>query len=102
MAAFHAERFLITTHAAEEMLADHIALDDLIGALTEDAPEVIEQDDRDPRGSECLILAWTSEGRPLHVKIGYTSYRQPDVITVYKPDPTQWIDLRRRPHDDDA
>jgi hypothetical protein len=101
VAAFLADRFVITTHAAGEMLTDRVQLGDLVRALTEDAPEPLEEDTRDPRGPECLILAWTPEGRPLHVKIGYTEYRQPDVITVYAPDPAQWINLRRRasPHD---
>ena len=56
--------------------------------------EIIEQYPHDKYGPSCLILGFTSVGRPLHVQCSLP----PDVkiITAYEPDPNEWLDNRVR------
>ena len=42
------------------------------------------------------ILGFTQGGRPLHVQCSYPSRPLVKIITLYEPDPAQWIDFRVR------
>ena len=57
--------------------------------------EVIEEYTEDQRGQSCLVYGKTQGGRDLHVVCGLAS----DilwVITVYTPDPAEWMDPKTR------
>ncbi|MBI4308671.1 MAG: DUF4258 domain-containing protein [Chloroflexi bacterium] len=82
-----------THHAATGVLELDIAPRDIEEALKEQTAELLEDYAKDARGSSCLILVWTRDGRPLHV---VCSYPQAVVVTVYQPDPGRWEDFRRR------
>jgi hypothetical protein len=57
--------------------------------------EIIEDYPDDKYGPSCLILGFTISARPLHVQIGY-SPQWVKVITVYEPNPAEWLDFRTR------
>ena len=57
--------------------------------LIEDYPD-------DKYGPSCLLLGFTLAARPLHVQCSYPTRPIVKVITVYEPDPADWIELRVR------
>lgn len=57
--------------------------------LVEDYPE-------DKYGPSCLILGFTKAMRPLHVLVSHPSRPVLKIITLYEPDPAEWIDHRLR------
>lgn len=58
--------------------------------------EVIENYPEDKYGPSCLLLGFTSAGRPLHVACSYPSRPLVKIITLYEPDPEEWTDNRIR------
>ncbi len=61
----------------------------LNGSIIEDYPE-------DPRGHSCLVCGKTESGKFLHIVCGCL-YDMVWIITVYEPDPEEWMDpLHRR------
>jgi hypothetical protein len=58
--------------------------------------ELVEDYPDDPRGHSCLVLTFEAGARPLHVVLGFADPSHLVVITVYEPDPKQWIDWRVR------
>jgi hypothetical protein len=58
--------------------------------------ELVEDYPDDPRGHSCLVLTFEAGARPLHVVLGVADPSHLVVITVYEPDPKQWIDWRVR------
>jgi hypothetical protein len=59
--------------------------------------EIIERYDDDEPYSSVLLYGTTQKGRPIHVVCAYAAEDNlVIVITAYEPDPTRWIDYRRR------
>jgi hypothetical protein len=56
--------------------------------------EIIEDSPTDKYGPSCLILGFTAAGRPLHIQCTHTTRRRVKIITLYEPDPFEWIDFR--------
>jgi len=56
--------------------------------------KIIEEYPDDKYGPSCLIYGRTKRGRPIHVQCSLP----PEVwiITVYEPDPDQWVDFSKR------
>lgn len=79
----HAIERSIEREVSEEEIADVI----LNGEIIEEYPE-------DKYGPSCLIFGRTRTGRPVHVQCSLP----PSVwiITLYEPDPAEWIDFRKR------
>ena len=61
-------------------------------ALVGAEAEVIQTYPTDKYSPSCLICGVTALGRGLHVQ----SNHQGVIVTVYDPDPVEWIDLKRR------
>ncbi len=51
---------------------------------------IIEAYPDDPRGPSCLILGFTSRGRPLHVVCGKLEEDEILIITAYEPGLEEW------------
>ncbi|MBI4287128.1 MAG: DUF4258 domain-containing protein [Chloroflexi bacterium] len=95
---FALERALYTRHARQEMLGEEL------GTITDgevfeaiQAGEVIESYPEDEPYPSILILGKTAQKRTLHLVCAYSE--QDDlaiVITTYEPDPSRWVDERRR------
>lgn len=56
---------------------------------------VIEEYPEDKRGKSCLVYGTTKGRKDLHIVCGLTSDTL-WVITVYEPDPEEWIDPKTR------
>jgi hypothetical protein len=54
--------------------------------------EVIEEYPTDKYSPSCLIYGVTAVGRVLHVQSNHNGV----IVTVYDPDPAEWIDLKQR------
>lgn len=90
-AAFRLGRYEVSRHATARMLRRGIRTDEIEEAITR--AEVIEEYPDDKYGPSILLRGFTRGGRPLHVQIAYARMR---IITVYEPDPREWLDWRTR------
>ena len=88
-------RYLFSRHAADQLITRDIAVTEVEHALLGHA-EVIEDYPDDKYGPSCLILGYTIAGRPLHVQCAYSDATIVKIVTVYRPDPERWIDMRSR------
>ena len=86
--------FEYAQHAVDQSIVRHISVQELREAV--ESGEVIEDYPNDKYGPSCLILGFTATARPIHVQCSYPSRPLIKVITLYDPDPEQWIDFRRR------
>nr|WP_240906100.1 DUF4258 domain-containing protein [Thiorhodococcus mannitoliphagus] len=82
-------------HAVDQSIRRDISVGELEEALVGNI-EIIEDYPDDKYGPSCLVLGYTSSGRALHVLCSYPSRSILKAITIYDPDPSQWIDDRIR------
>lgn len=82
----------LSSHAHNERQEEQITILGLEQILLEG--DIIEQYPSDPRGESCLVVGIV-EGKPLHVVCGKRVERLL-IITVYRPKPPVWIDLKTR------
>lgn len=87
-------QFALSQHALDQSAARGILLREMLEAIA--TGEIIEDYPDDKYGPSCLVLGFTSEGRPLHVQCSYPSRPLVKIITLYEPDPHLWIDFRER------
>ena len=83
-----ADEFRVTIHAHQEMVEEHISLDEirevlLDATLAENYPE-------HRRGPCCLICKQTSRAKYVHV-VCTTTLERAIIITVYEPCPPKWV-----------
>jgi hypothetical protein len=93
-AKIQAGQFEFSKHAVDQSILRQISVQELRGAIANG--EIIEDYPEDKYGPSCLILGFTQAGRPLHVQCSYPSRPLVKIITLYEPDPSQWIDFRVR------
>jgi hypothetical protein len=86
--------FEFSKHAADRMILRHITMSELREAIQNG--EVIEDYPQDKFGPSCLIFGYTNRNRPLHIQCSYPIRPLIKVITLYEPDPTEWIDFKVR------
>ena len=91
---FLADQFEFSQHAVDRMILRFITVRDVREAVGKG--EVIEDYPDDKYGSSCLILGFTTSNRPLHIQASYPIRPLIKVITVYEPDPDEWIDYKVR------
>ena len=90
-AAFRTECYEISRHAASRMLRRIIGTSEIEEAIA--GAEMIETYPEDKYGPSVLLLGFTRAGRPLHIQVAYQRMR---IVTVYEPDPAEWVDWRHR------
>jgi len=97
-ACFAADRLLYTSHARKEMRTEEfgpISEQEVHEAVT--SGEVIEDYPDDQPYPSALVFGYTESSRPLHVVCAYDDEDDMTiVITSYQPDPSRWVDFRRR------
>jgi hypothetical protein len=91
-------QYEFSKHAVDQTIVRDISVSELEQAISSQS-EVIEDYPEDKYGPSCLILGFTSAGRPLHVQCSHPERPLIKIITVYEPDPGLWIDLRIRKTD---
>ena len=58
--------------------------------------EIIEDYPEDKYSPSALLLGFTTAGRPLHFQVSFAETDLTKIITIYEPDPTEWLDYRTR------
>ena len=91
---FAAERFEFSRHALDQSMLRMISVREIREAIQ--TAILIEDYPDDKYGPRCLLLGFTLAARPLHVQCSYPTRPIVKVITVYEPDPADWIELRVR------
>ena len=96
--AIESHRVRITDHADEEVHADNLVLDDIYFSVSQG--EIIEDYPTDFPFPSCLVYGNTKRHEPVHSVWAYNADTLWAVlITVYRPDPNQWINWRERKKD---
>jgi len=80
-----AKRYSISKHALTEAFADGFSLRDILEVI--EIGEIVEEY-RDRH--RCLIYAKLDKN-PIHVIVDYTAKDWLWIVTVYKPDPAEWV-----------
>lgn len=98
--AIRNNRIRITDHADEEAESENLSFDEVFVSVFQG--EIIEDYPDDTPYPSCLIYGNAFVGEPVHSVWAYNKDNQWAVlITVYRPDPTRWINWReRRPKHD--
>jgi hypothetical protein len=96
--AFCQRAYLFTTSGLPKMRKLGIGVRDIEEAICHDSPEIIEDYPSDARGPACLVFGVADLARPLHIVVGYGHIPGAviEVVTVYEPDVSQWINHRVR------
>ena len=57
---------------------------------------VIEDYPDDKYSPSCLLLGFTETGRPLHLQVSLAETGLARIITIYEPDPNEWVNFSQR------
>lgn len=87
-------RFEFTKHALDQSILRNITVQEVREAFLE--CEIIEDYPEDKYGPSCLVFGKTTSNRPLHIQCTHPSREIVKIITLYQPDPEQWIDYKVR------
>lgn len=87
-------QFEFSRHAIDQSIVRQIRVQEIREVI--DECEIVEDYPDDKYGPSCLILGFTRSKRPLHIQCSYPSRPLVKIITLYEPDPLQWINLKRR------
>jgi hypothetical protein len=92
------KRLKFSSHAKMEMLAEEFGMireREVREALQ--SGSIIEEYLEDRPYPSCLVYGRTRESRPLHIVCAPVVEEESlIIITVYRPDPKQWVDYKRR------
>lgn len=89
-----AGRFEFSRHAFRRVIERNIGEQDIREAGAK--AEVIEKYPGDKYSPSGLLLGFTSAGRPLHFQVSFSEADSAKIITIYEPDPNEWIENRKR------
>lgn len=93
--AIERNRVNITKHARDEAKNDSLILDEIL--LSTCNGEIVEDYPDDKPFQSCLIFGKSSYDDPIHSVWAYDSSTKIAVlITVYRPDPNLWINMKER------
>ncbi|MFH0796308.1 MAG: DUF4258 domain-containing protein [Candidatus Omnitrophota bacterium] len=89
---FVEKRFRYTKHGLEQRINRNVGSEEIEQVIL--SGEIIENYPSDKYGPSCLVYGKTKEGRPLHIQIAF--FPMISIVTVYEPNPEEWIDNRLR------
>ena len=89
-----ANQFEFTKHALDQSILRGITVQELREAIA--SGEVIEDYPEDKYGPSCLVFGLTKVDRAIHIQCSHPSRELVKIITLYQPDPEQWIDYKVR------
>jgi hypothetical protein len=89
-----AGEFEFTRHALQRLVERNISEVEIRqvgenGQLIEDYPD-------DKYTPSCLIFGLTEKKRAIHIQVSYADTPMVRIITLYEPDPAEWIEFRER------
>ena len=86
--------FEFSRHALKRTVEKNISEQEIM-QIAENAI-IIEEYPDDKYSPSCLILGTTKTNRPLHLQVSMQESAIVKIITIYEPDPNQWIQFTRR------
>lgn len=89
-----AGEFEFSRHALRRAVERNISESEIRDAAK--SAELIEDYPQDKYSPSCLIFGLTKENRPLHIQVSYVDTELVRIITLYEPDPEEWINNRER------
>jgi len=87
-------QFEFTKHALDQSILRRITVKEVREAMANG--EVIENYPDDKYGPSCLVFGNTKSGRPIHLQCSHPFRENVKIITLYQPDPEEWIDFKVR------
>jgi hypothetical protein len=89
-----AGKFEFSRHAFRRAVERNISEQEIreVGAQA----EIIEDYPEDKYSPSALLLGFTAAGRPLHFQVSFAETDLTKIITIYEPDPSEWLDYRTR------
>ena len=88
-------RYELSRHAVDQSIKRDISIADLEEAVLGHC-ELVEDYPEDKYGPSCLLLGFTKAGRAMHIVCSYPSRPLLKIITLYEPEPSEWVDYRTR------
>ena len=85
----NAGSFDFTLHALERLVERNISESEIRQAGLQAV--VIEEYPDDKYAPSCLLLGFTGAGRPLHLQVSLADTEDVRIVTIYEPDPEQWM-----------
>ena len=89
-----ANQFEFSKHALDQSILRGITVQELREAIAEG--KVIEDYPNDKYGPSCLVFGMTKSRRAIHVQCSTPARQVVKIITLYQPDPEQWIEYKVR------
>lgn len=89
-----AGQFDFSRHAFRRVVERNISEEEIRQAGAK--AELIESYPEDKYSPSALLLGFTSAGRALHFQVSFAVSDSTKIITIYEPDPNEWIDQRKR------
>jgi hypothetical protein len=89
-----AGQFEFSRHAFRRVVERNISEQDIREAGANE--EVIESYPQDKYSPSGLLLGFTRAGRALHFQVSFAESDVTKIVTIYEPDPSAWIDYRKR------
>jgi hypothetical protein len=87
-------QFEFSRHAFKRVVERNISDQEIREASVQAA--VIEEYPADKYSPSCLLLGFTQAGRPLHIQISLAETELVIIITLYEPDPAEWVNYSQR------
>jgi len=86
--------FEFTRHALRRSVERNISEQEICQAGRN--AQVIENYPDDKYTPSCLLLGYTNDKRPLHIQVSYANTNSVRIITLYEPDPNEWMNFSER------
>jgi len=88
------QEYEYSLHAVDQSIVRRIARREVEEAI--ENGEIIEDYPSDKYGPSCLLLGFSLGGRPLHIHCTYPGRPKIKIITLYEPDPAEWLEFKAR------
>lgn len=85
-------KYSFSDHCVKRMIKRNVTRQEVESAIL--SGEIIEGYPDDKYSPSCLIYGKTENGRDLHVQVALPP--RVVIITVYEPDPKEWVDCKIR------
>ena len=92
--ALAAGQFEFSRHALRRAVERNISEQEIREAGV--MAEVVESYPQDKYSPSGLLLGFTRGGRALHFQVSFAGSDATKIITIYEPDPNEWIENRKR------
>jgi hypothetical protein len=89
-----AGKFEFSRHALKRAVERNISDQEIRQAGVQ--VSIIEDYPDDKYSPSCLLLGFTQTGRPLHLQVSLAETELVKIITIYEPDPNEWVNYSQR------